>query len=610
MNLITLILTAALATAGVQAAPDISYKVTVAEPHKHIFQVEMTLSGLARDEIEVSMPVWIPGSYLVREFERQVDYFAPFDAAGKPLSWRKVDKNTWKIACAGAETVRIDYNVYAREPGIRWCFVYDEGGHIIGPALFMYLVGGEDLPVSARFVLPEGWKLEGGIAPESGDPFLLTAPSYHELVDAPMLIGHFDIIEFEVAGVPHFYTILGRHDADREKLVADTKKIIEADLELFGELPYDRYAFTVMTICGGGGIEHRTGTSLGVFWVRFSDETLYGYFLDTVSHEFFHAWNVKSIRPPELKVYNYEEETYFDSLWWYEGITSYYDDRMLLRCGLIDREKYLQNVKDSIEQYRSTPGRLNQSAAESSFDAWVKAYRSDENSYNVEISYYSKGSIVGMLLDLEIAKRTGGEKGLDDVIRTMWRRTRDDDAAFGTDDIRALCEEVAGGSFAEIFEKHVYGTEEVPFEDYLALAGYELKIDEEKTEERNATGYLGAAFSESDGRLKVSLVRAGSAAWRDGLNYDDEIIALNGIRLYDNDDLTRELKPHEPGEQVEFLIERHGKVRTVEVTLDERPVPIYKIEEMEEPSEEQLAVRARWLQQPPAEEEEQEEEQK
>ena len=587
----------------------IQYEVSIPQPQTHMFEVRMEVGGMGRSEVDLSMPVWTPGSYLVREYERHVVRFASEDGAGDPLAWRKVDKNTWRVQTGGAASVVAKYEVYGREPGIRWSFVYDEGGHVIGPSLLMHPVGFADLPAAVRFNLPEGWKLDGGIAPAAGDPFLISARSYHELIDTPMMIGNFESVEFEVDGVTHLIALLGPTDADLEKLSVDVKKVVESCRDLFGELPYERYVFAWMTFEHGGGIEHANGTSLGMGGWGFDDEERYKGFLGVVAHEHFHAWNVKKIQPPAFRPYGYEEENYTDALWWYEGVTSYYNGRILLRAGYEDCEGYLKNLASGIDNYRTTPGREVQSAADASYDAWVKAYRGDENTDNVQISYYNKGSIVGLLLDLEIAKRTGGKKGLDEVVRLMWERTRDEGAAFGTNDIRAVCEEVAGGSFDEIFDKYVYGTEEVPFEDYLAYAGYELTVEEEEEKEgedkdkEKRRGFLGVSPRDTNGRLTISRVVRGSAAWRDGLNCGDEMLAINGIRIPDYDAFILQYGRYGPSDTLEILISRHGKIRTMEVTLGERPYREYKLEEVEEPSEAQTAVREKWLPKPPEPEE-------
>ncbi len=553
----------------------------------------MEVSGSAVAELDVSMPVWTPGSYLVREYERHVTSFAASDGEGHALAWRKVDKNTWRIRSSGARQVLVEYEVYAREPGIRWSFVYDEGGHVIGPSLLMYLVGAADQPATASFELPDGWRLNGAIAPTGDNPYLISANSYHELIDAPMLIGEFDEIEFEVLGVPHLIAILGPHNADLERLRDDFTGIVEACSELFGGLPYERYAFVFTTLTGGGGIEHADGTTIGLSGLDFQSERGHQAVLGVTSHEFFHAWVVKRIRPPAFRPYDYEAENYTDALWFFEGFTSYYSDRILHRAGLIDEPG---DPTGAVVRYRSTPGLTTQSAADASFNAWIHLYRSDESSNNYRTDYYFKGSIIANLLELTIANRTHGEKSVDDVMQLIWQRTRDEGAAFDSEGIRAVCEEVAGGSFREFFDRYVFGADDIPFEEFFRLAGYELAVDEEATRQANTTGYIGVYLGEQDGRVRLNGIVRGGPAWRYGLNYDDQILAVDGVQVGGLESLREAISGYGPGREVELLISRHGKERLLAMTLGQRSVPVYEIVEVEEPSEDQLAVRRVWRQ--------------
>lgn len=571
--------------------PTASYVVTVAQPQTHVFAVEMEISGTGSRELDVSMPVWTPGSYLVREYERHVITFAASDELGQPLDWRKVDKNTWRIDAGAAEKVIVAYEVYGREPSIRWSFVNDEGGHILGPNLFMYVVGAAELPVSARFELPEGWRVDGGIAPSADDPYLISARSYHELIDTPMLIGNFTDISFEVEGVPHLIAILGPNNADLERLSEDFAEIIKVCSSLFDGLPYERYAFVFLTQARGGGLEHANGTTIGLGSIDFSDPGSYRSVLGVTAHEFFHAWNVKRIQPPAFRSYNYEQENYTDALWFYEGFTSFYGDRILYRAGLSDR---LDDPVSLVVQYRSTPGYAIQSAADASYNAWIQFYRRDESSRNYQTDYYFKGRLIANLLTLEIANRTAGAKSLDDVMRLMWERARDEGAAFDADDIRAVCEEVAGGSFKTFFDRYVFGAGAIPFEEYFELAGYHLAIDEKATRERDRFGYLGIYIGESNGRVRIDGVVRGTPAWRDGLNYGDEILAVDGVQVTGASSLLQSLTRYHPGQEVEFLVSRYGEPQTIPVTLGTQSTPIYDLTEVPDPTQAQLAVRLRW----------------
>jgi predicted metalloprotease with PDZ domain len=586
------LLTAAASQAEARdVAPSVSYAVTIPQPHTHVFVVEMKVAGLAGETLDVSMPVWTPGSYLVREYERHVIRFAATDESGHEMSWHKLDKNTWRIATAGSPGAVIEYEVYAREPGIRWSFVYEGGGHILGPSLFMHVVGATDEPTSATFALPQDWRVDGGIAPTGQNPFVISASSYHDLIDTPMLIGQFEDIEFEVEGIPHVIAILGPNNADLEELARDFAKIVEVCAEMFGGLPYERYAFVFTTLTGGGGIEHANGTTIGLGGLDFQSDRGRRAVLGVTAHEFFHAWNVKRIQPPAFRPYDYEEENYTDALWFYEGFTSYYGDRILYRAGLIDSYDDPANL---VARYRSTQGHYNQSAADASFNAWIHLYRSDESTENYRTDYYFKGRVIGNLLEIELANRTGGAKGVDDVLRLMWQRTRDENAAFDSEAIRDVCEEVAGSSFQDFFYKYVYGTDEIPFEEFFELAGFRLVIDEDATRQRNSTGFLGVATQDLNGRLRIMTVVSGSPAWRDGLNYGDDILAIDGTAITGYESFVEVLRQHAPGDTIHVRVSRFGQEKTIAVTLGVRDTPVYRVVEIEYPSDEQLAVRKRW----------------
>jgi predicted metalloprotease with PDZ domain len=571
----------------------VRYDVTVARPHEHMFNVRMEIESSDGSPIDVSMPVWTPGSYLIREYERHVTRFTAAGDGGAPLHWHKVDKNTWRIERRGSQNVVVEYDVYAREPGIRWSFVNTLGGHILGPNLFMYVVGHPDLPSAARFNLPAGWRINGGIAPSAADPFLITASSYHELIDTPMLIGEFTDTTFAIEGIPHVIQILGPNNADLRQLSEDFTKIVEVCSEMFGGLPYERYALTYLTLAGGGGIEHANGTTIGLGDIDFQNERFRNAILGTTSHEYFHAWNVKRIQPPAFRPYDYEQENYTDALWFYEGFTSYYGGRILHRAGLVDQ---LSDPVNMVAQYRSTPGNYNQSAADASFNAWIHLYRGDESTNNFRSDYYFVGSVIANLLELEIANATAGEKGLDDVMQLIWERTRDHNAAFDAEAIRAAAEEVSGMSLDDFFDRYVFGTDSIPFVDFFRMAGYDLVTDEEATRDRDKTGYLGVYSRSADDGLFINGVVLGGPAWLSGLSYDDRVVSIGGSPITDYNSFVAALRQTQPGETVDFVISRFGQDMTVPVTLGERNVPVYRLEEVASPTVGQLAVRRVWRQ--------------
>jgi predicted metalloprotease with PDZ domain len=313
--------------------------------------------------------------------------------------------------------------------------------------------------------------------------------------------------------------------------------------------------------------------------------------LGTVSHEYFHAWNVKRIQPPAFRPYGYEEENYTDALWFYEGFTSYYGDRILYRAGLTSS---LDNPAAIAANWESIPGDRNQSPADASFNAWIHLYRSDESSDNYRSNYYLTGSVIANLVELEIANRTAGAKGLDDLMRYIWEQTRDRGAEFDSEAIRAACEAVAGGSFREFFDRYVFGTEAIPFAEYFRLAGYDLVIDTAATQAQNQRGFLGVSGSESGDGLQIVGVVRGSPAWHAGINYGDIIVSVGGTRVTGSQSFTQAVARHRPGQTVTVVVSRYGQTQSFDVTLAERPVPVYRLEETAQPTEKQLSVRRLW----------------
>jgi predicted metalloprotease with PDZ domain len=317
--------------------------------------------------------------------------------------------------------------------------------------------------------------------------------------------------------------------------------------------------------------------------------------LDLTSHEYFHTWNVKRIQPKVFKPYDYDTETETGFLWFSEGVTEYYTDQLLLRAGLYTPKTVLDNLAELVAETRNIPGRLYKSAYDASFDTWIVSR--DENQVNAYFSYYPKGEFAGLILDLEIIKRTNGEKSFDDVLLDMWRSYRDNDAGFDTEMVRELCEEIAGGSFKELFDDYVYGVREVPFEDYLKIAGYELLPDSDKTKAKQKGAYLGVRVTDRDSAVRVTHVLRDTPAWRDGLNFDDEILAINGIRVRSVKDLDLQLELTSPGDEATFWVGRQGRVEEIEVSMEEYPVPVYKIVEVDEPSALQLRIRKKLFRQ-------------
>jgi len=572
----------------------VEYRIDLEERNAHLIRVEARFP-VAGGELDLKLPVWTPGSYLVREFERHVQDVACTTDDGKPLAVRKLDKATWRVDARGAKTVLATYRVYANDLTVRSAHLDDTHAFFNGACVFLYA----DAAAEARVTVapPAGWKVTVALPEVKKNVFV--ARSYDELVDSPFEIGTHELVEFQAQGKPHRLAIWGKADVDRATLTADIVKIIDTAAALFGDgVPYDDYTFLLMLAPNQyGGLEHCKSCALLASTFTFHPRKKYEEFLELVSHEFFHLWNVKRIHPEALGPFDYQREAYTRSLWVMEGVTSYYDRYLLVRAGLQKPDKYLDKLAEELGKIAGIPGRKRQSLEESSFDAWIKLYRPDENTNNSTISYYLKGGVVALLLDLEIRSRTGGKRSLDDVMRLLWARFGKMGRGFADDRVQALAEEAAGIELGAFFDRHVRGRDEVDAERLLRTVGLTLAADREDEEEGGEDkreAWLGVTTREDGDALIVATVVDGGPAVQAGLYANDQLLALDGFRV-DNGSLKDRLAPKKPGDPVRFTIFRRDELREVAVTLGEKPVDKLKIAPATDASDAEKAAYRAWL---------------
>lgn len=588
---LTLLLIAALLPASARAQTpglEVSYVLSMPEPATHLFTVRMRVANIqaGAPHVDLVMPVWTPGSYLVREFARNVQDFATVaQAGGATPRWEKIDKNTWRVYEPGP-AIEVAYRVYANELTVRTSHLDDTHGYVNGASVFMYVDGHDDRPLSLVIEAPRGWDASTGLARDAGRPGLaFIAPNYDVFVDAPIEIGTHRKIAFEALGKPHEIAIWGRGNFDATRLRDDVKKIVEASAAIFGNtVPYDRYVFIVHVFSGGGGgLEHLNSTSLQAQPFVFTKKEGYRGFLSLVAHEFFHLWNVKRIRPEALGPFDYEAENYTKMLWLMEGTTDFYAPVILRRAGLMTEEDYNKELAKEIQELQNTPGRRHLSLEEASFDTWIKFYRQNEHSVNSQVSYYLKGSVVSAMLDLEIRGRTGGKKSLDDVMRHLYEAYALKGAGVPENAVQPAVEAVAGSSFEEFFDRYVRGTAEMDYNAFLAHAGLklvtEVKKDDARLDPAQKAGWLGATVADVNGQTIVRAVLEGSPAWTHGLGANDQLLALDGMRVTAAT-LEERLADSKPGAAVELVVFRRDELRRLRVVLGERPVDSYKIEKI------------------------------
>ncbi|WP_242928308.1 M61 family metallopeptidase [Pontibacter vulgaris] len=576
--------------AAAALAADIKYTLSMPEPHTHYFEVEMELQGARKKYIDYKLPVWAPGSYLVREFAKNVESFEASDKAGKALSAQKINKNTWRVYSNKADVVRVKYKVYAFELTVRTSFLDASHGYVNGTSMFMYPDGYQKENGTLVVKPYKGWnKVSTGL--KSTGNFTYTFPDYDILADSPLEIGNHEVLQFTANGIPHEVAMYGEGNYDAKRLTADMKKVTEEAISVMGELPVERYVFIVHNLQrGGGGLEHLNSTTLQTTRSSYGTESGYTGFLSLVAHEYFHLWNVKRLRPFPLGPFNYDQENYTSLLWVSEGITSYYDDLIARRAGMISPQRYLDVVAGSISSVENTPGNKIQTVSESSLDAWIKYYRRNENSNNAEVSYYTKGGVMGQLLNMEIMKSTKGEKSLDDAMRYMYNKYyKKLNRGYTEKEFQEAVELMAGKKMDAFFRDYINGTKTPDYNSYFEAAGLKLVNVNEGSKEIN----WGAATSQTNGRNVITSVARGSSSWDGGLNVNDEIIAIDGYRVEGN--VNSFLAGRAIGEKVEVLVSRDGKLLTLEVPLVQDKNVRYRFEQVQNPTELQQKIFKKWL---------------
>ena len=581
-------------------APEISYAVSMPRPHTHLFEVEARLrystAAPPPAALDMVMPVWTPGSYLVREFGRHVQDFEARDAAGRALAWTKTNKNTWRVETAGAREVRVRYSVYANELTVRTSELNDRHAFWNNANLLMYPDGYLGAPSTLR-VEPFGdWKIATGLPAVPNSPNTFRAEDFDVLYDSPFLVSNFKTLSFDVRGVPHRVVVDGEGDYDPERLRRDAQRITEAAAEVVGEIPYRDYTYMLMLApARGGGLEHTNSTALILRRFGFSTAEDWLAVHTLFAHEIFHVWNVKLIRPDALGPFDYTRENYTRLLWVAEGVTNYYESLLVRRAGLVSDRRYLGLMAQEIQKLQETPGRLEQSLEEASFDAWVEYYRPDENTVNTNVSYYDKGAIVSLLLDLEIRRRSDGARSLDDVMRTLYRDFYKKGRNYTSEDFQRAAEAAAGGSLEEFFRRYVRGREELDYDASLAWVGLRLDTTSDASgRPAPSVADLGAAFEEKDGRLNVKNVPAGTPAYEQGLTAADQVVAVDGYRAT-LAFLNERLSDKRPGEQLALTVFRGDELRTLNIKLGSRAAAAYRIVPLAAVTEQQKRNYQAWL---------------
>jgi predicted metalloprotease with PDZ domain len=581
-----------------QNPPPVHYRIFPKDPQAHLFEVSCTVADPDPEGQRFALPAWIPGSYLIRDFARHVVSIRARNGR-KPLPIAKLDKHTWAVGPA-AGPLSVTAEVYAFDLSVRGAHLDTSHAFFNGPSVFLRPVGREDRECVVDILRPTGaryrnWQVATAM-PRAGAPMhgfgAYRAADYDELIDHPVEMGELTLATFRACGVPHDIAISGRHGADVERLCRDLKILCEWHIRLFGEpAPTDRYVFLVTALGEGyGGLEHRASTALlcsrddlpepGTNQVTESYRT----FLGLCSHEYFHTWNVKRIKPAVFIPYDLTRENYTTQLWAFEGITSYYDDLALVRCGLVSQQDYLEILGRSITNLLRSLGRMKQTVVEASWDAWIKYYRQDENSPNALVSYYLKGSLIALCLDLLIRSRTRGRRSLDDLMRALWERYGQTGAGVPEDGIERLAGEIAGLRLRPFFDRSLRSTDELPLRQWLASVGLGMELrpaeasgdkggkpTRKPARELAARAVLGARTAEDSAGVRLTHVLDGGAAQAAGLSAGDVVVAMGGLRTTSRN-LEKRLAQYRPGARITVHGFRRDELFERTLVLQRAPV--------------------------------------
>ena len=570
-------------------ASPLSHLIKMPEPQTHYFEITTTvdLSNVSYKKlfVDFKMAAWTPGSYLIREFAKNLEAVKA-EANGKPISISKINKNTWRVALSAAtKKIQVSYRVYAFELSVRTSFLDDSHGYINPASVLLYVNDFANLPQDINIEPYKNFKVVSTALKGTGK-FTYQAKNLDELIDSPIEIGNHKVWDFKVNGIPHQIAFYGTTKVDSVKFLADVTKVCEEAQKVVGEHPCDHYLFIMHNIGRGtGGLEHLYSTTCSVSRSAYESERGYQGVLSLLAHEYFHLWNVKRIRPKSLGPFDYENENYTHNLWLSEGMTSYYSGVILQRMGKISNQDYANRIAAEISSVENTPGSHLESAAEASWDAWIKYYRPNENSRNQTVSYYDKGSLLGYVLNAWIIKSTQGQKCMDDVFKHLYQAYyKKLNRGFTDAELEDAFSKVAGTSAKPLFESYVYGVQTPDYQNLFNEFGFTWS----NTNEGKSIPYIG--FTAVAGKI-VSVYR-GASAYVYGLNVGDEIVSANKANFEGLDKLLADKKV---GDTILFSVKRDGLERTFVVPVQQSPMLAFSLTDQKTLNENQKKLRLKWL---------------
>ncbi|MGA9996834.1 MAG: PDZ domain-containing protein [Pyrinomonadaceae bacterium] len=571
------------------AATRVSHTVTIADPNATTLHVTTIITDVSQTQLEVGVPDWTPGYYTTEDFARNISRLAFTDQSGRQLYHRKFHDSVWMLNTAGASSVKIDFDYTANQLDLNKSLITPTYAILNGTNFFFYVKGHTlDTAETVTFKLPAGWRIATGLAPTS-DPATFEAENYDVLVDSPAVVGEFDLVTLPLRGVPHHLVVAPKGvlaEADLQKLAADGLKVIDAHTTMFGEIPYKQYiTFNVFAERGIGGLEH-LNSYLGILPKAAARSEAIPDLVNLTSHEFFHAFNVKRIRPAEMWPYRYNERNYTHLLWVSEGITDYYTMRGLLRAGLIKPEDYLQARGNLLGGVQSDEAARYISVEEASINTWLGGIGGGNQPFTVD--YYSRGNVLGLLLDLSIRHDTQGAATLDDVMRALYTNFYKKNRGFTTEDLVQTINRLTKKDYHAFFEKYVGGTEALPYTEVLSYAG--LQLDETK----NKVPRMGIS---TDNDKKITALVPGGAAEGAGVRVGDVLVSIGEIKVSDPDwsATFRKTYASRIGETIILSVQREGKPVSINLKLGEAEISSWKVSRLSVLTKEQQNILDTWL---------------
>lgn len=578
--------------AAPDAHADVDYQLRITDAAQHLAEVRATFPAVAGNTLNVQMPNWRTGRYQILNFANGVRQFKAVNATGDELAVSKTDKGTWQVATRPGDAVTVSYELYANALGERTRHIDDTHAYLDASAVFVYAAPFRGEPVTVKLDVPAQWKSRSGMASgDCGHCFL--ASNYDVLIDSPIETGIHEFYSTTVEGLAIDVAIWGRGNYDGKTMTEDLKKIVIETGKLYrNQWPFKRYLFIVHATDGvGGATEHINSTVIQNPRWSFSPRKEYLKFLRTAAHEFFHTWNVKAYRPKEMVPYDYQNENYNPLLWIAEGHTSYFEQLIVLRAGLQKRYEFMDEYAKLIDDYRHQPGRFQQSAAQASFDQWISV--GGERARNASVDIYTKGQLLGLMMDIGLRRQTKGAKGLEDMHRVLYERHSVANGGYDPAAVRAALRQVSGQDWSDLWSSYVDGTTEIPLDVLLDEVGMQFLIDVPEDEERKQVWWAGWKMKEGSNPAEVIQVERDSPAWKAGIVSGDVLLAVNGIKV-STKDLSEKMSLSAQGPFTLHLF-RRDEMRQMQLNPLLQPNGKPKVKPLDKPGAGQKALNAAWL---------------